>query len=78
LILNTGDTRRISGSATFMPPTTDLTCPIGQTGVLVCVEYARVRIEDTTTPIFTRLGTISRNFFPEDFPVCPPASTPTP
>jgi hypothetical protein len=71
--LNTGLRRRISGGTVFNAPETDVTCPGGHEVVLVCVLWTRARIDDTTTPTFVRLGSFSRNFYPEEVPVCPPA-----
>ncbi len=60
-----GKNGSISGGLTVNPPSTTLTCPGGQTLVLVSVSYTNVKVsapgavDCTTSP-----GTFAANFFP--------------
>jgi hypothetical protein len=59
-----GKNGNVTGSLTLKPPASTLSCPAGQSPVLVSVTYTNVKITDTDHSVFASIpGTFSRTFF---------------
>jgi hypothetical protein len=59
-----GKNGNVTGSLTLRPPASTLSCPGGQTPVLVSVTYTNVQICDTDHNVCASIpGTFSRTFF---------------
>ena len=59
-----GTNGNVTGSLTLRPPASTLSCPGGQTAVLVSVTYTNVQICDTDHNVCAAIpGTFSRTFF---------------
>jgi hypothetical protein len=58
-----GRNGQITGSLTFYPPPTSLTCPPGQSPALVRVTYTNVYVRESHAGLFSIPGTFTRTYY---------------